>query len=347
MSKYHVYGLGNALVDYEYQVTPEWLAEVGIDKGVMTLMDEAHQEQVIAALHAEPVKRASGGSGANSIIALAQMGGSAYYTCKVAADTDGHFYAQDMQDCGVSTNLAPEDAGITGKCLVLVTEDADRTMCTFLGITGDLAESELNQAALQQSEYLYLEGYLVTSDSARQAAIAARQIAEQAGVKTALSLSDPNMVKFFKPGLQAMLGTGVDLLFANEDEALGMTDAASVEQAAAQLKNVARTFAITRGAQGALVYDGQRLIEIAPVATQAIDSLGAGDMFAGAFLYGLTQGWSYEQAGKLASLASSRMVARFGPRFATAETQAILAEFAQAHGQALADYPHAELEPCG
>jgi len=327
MSQYNVYGLGNALVDYEYKVTPEWLAEVGIDKGVMTLMDEEQQAKVIAAIDSEAIKRASGGSGANSIIALAQMGGKAYYTCKVAADEDGQFYAKDMDDCGVNTNIAPQDQGITGKCLVLVTDDADRTMCTFLGITGELAANELDLDALANSEYLYLEGYLVTSDSARAAAVTARKAAEQAGVKTAISLADPNMVAFFKEGLQAMIGEGVDLLFANEDEAAGMTGTETAEQAAEELKKIAKTFAITRGAEGSLVFDGEKLINIAPVATTAVDTLGAGDMFAGAFLYAITQGKSYEEAGNLASLASSRMVAKFGPRFETTETLAILAEF--------------------
>lgn len=327
MSQYNVYGLGNALVDYEYKVTAEWLAEVGIDKGVMTLMDEEQQAKVIAAIDSAAIKRASGGSGANSIIALAQMGGSAYYTCKVAADEDGQFYAKDMADCGVASNIAPQQQGITGKCLVLVTDDADRTMCTFLGITGELAANELDLDALANSEYLYLEGYLVTSDSAREAAVTARKAAEQAGVKTAISLADPNMVAFFKEGLQAMIGEGVDLLFANEDEATGMTGTETAEQAAQELKKIAKTFAITRGAEGSLVFDGEQLIEIAPVATTAIDTLGAGDMFAGAFLYAITQGKSYEEAGKLASLASSRMVAKFGPRFETAETLGILAEF--------------------
>lgn len=327
MSQYNVYGLGNALVDYEYKVTPEWLAEVGIDKGVMTLMDEEQQAKVIAAIDSGAIKRASGGSGANSVIALAQMGGKAYYTCKVAADADGEFYAKDMADCGVANNIAPQHQGITGKCLVLVTDDADRTMCTFLGVTGELAEDEINLEALKDSEYLYLEGYLVTSDSARQAAVTARKAAEQAGVKTAISLADPNMVAFFKEGLQAMIGEGVDLLFANEEEATGMTGTETAEQAAEELKKIAKTFAITRGAQGSLVFDGEQLIEIAPVATTAVDTLGAGDMFAGAFLYAITQGKSYEEAGKLASLASSRMVAKYGPRFEAAETLAILAEF--------------------
>lgn len=329
MSKYDVYGLGNALVDYEYEVSPEWLEERGIDKGVMTLMDEAQQQQVVASINHEPIKKASGGSGANSVIALAQMGGKAFYTCKVAADADGEFYARDMVACGVDTNLTELESieGETGKCLVLVTPDADRTMNTYLGITGELSESELEEEALRNSKYLYLEGYLVTSDSARAAAIAARKIAESNGTRTAISLSDPNMVNFFKDGLLEMIGGGVDLLFANEDEALGMTNAEDVHAAAESLKALAKTFAITRGAHGSLIWDGEQYLEILPIATKAVDTLGAGDMYAGAFIYALTQGMNYEQAGNLASLASSRMVAKFGPRFETEETQAILAEF--------------------
>ena len=329
MNQYNVYGLGNALVDYEYQVTPEWLVKMGIEKGVMTLMNKEQQAKIIAAIKSKAIKRASGGSGANSIIALVQMGGNAYYTCKVAADADGYFYAKNITDCGVASNLATHNAsqGITGKCLVLVTDDADRTMCTFLGITNELTKDMINLDALKNSEYLYLEGYLVTSDSALQAAITAREVANQSGVKTAISLSDPNIVKFFKKDLRSIIGKGVNLLFANENEAMRITGTATIVKAAEELKKIAKTFVITRGAEGSLVFDSKTIIKIAPFVTTAIDTLGAGDMFAGAFLYALTQGKSYEDTGKLASLASSRIVAKFGPRFATKETQMILKEF--------------------
>ncbi|EDY85335.1 carbohydrate kinase, PfkB family [gamma proteobacterium HTCC5015] len=327
--QYDVYGLGNALVDYEYEVTPLWLEQQGIDKGVMTLMDEDQQIDIMGSIDHGAVEKASGGSGANSIIALAQMGGKAFYTCRVADDHDGTFYAQDMLDCGVDSNIVHKkhEDGTTGKCLVMVTPDADRTMNTFLGISAELDESDLDFDALKASNYLYMEGFLVSSDSARAAAIKARDFAHEHGIKTALSLADPNMVKFFKEGLEEMIGDGVDLLFSNEEEAMGMTGTDDAYAAAAALKPYANTFAITRGAEGALVYDGQDLIKIDPVPTKAIDTLGAGDMFAGAFLYGLSQNMGFERAGQLASLASSRMVSRFGPRFNLSETRAILRDF--------------------
>ncbi len=181
--------------------------------------------------------------------------------------------------------------------------------------------------ALRDSDYFYTEGYLVTSDPARNLSITAKRIADEAGVKTAISLSDPNMVTYFKAGLMDMIGSGVDLLFANEAEAKGMADTDDLDAAVAFLKTIAREFAITRGPKGALVYDGKEMIEIAPVKVQAVDTVGAGDMFAGAFLYGLTQGWGHRRAGELAAAASAKLVTSLGPRISAEETQAILRRF--------------------
>jgi sugar/nucleoside kinase (ribokinase family) len=270
-------------------------------------------------------QRGSGGSAANSIIAVSQFGGKTFYSCKVAADELGHFYMKDLLDGGVDTNHHTEkEQGHTGRCVVLVTPDSDRTLCTFLGISGELSARELVEDALRDSDYFYTEGYLVTSDNARRASIEAKRIAEAAGVKTAISLSDPNMVKFFKPGLLDMIGSGVDLLFANEDEAKGMAGTDDLSSVVDYLKTLSREFVITRGPQGALIWDGTTLIDIDPVKVEAVDTVGAGDMFAGAFLYGLTQGWEHRRAGDLAAAASAKLVTSLGPRIPAAETRAIL-----------------------
>ena len=328
MAKYDVYGIGNALVDMEYEVKPADLEALGIDKGVMTLVDEEQQLRMMTHLAAHPHQRSSGGSAANSMIALRQFGGSSFYSCKVAGDELGHFYMKDLIDGGVDTNQHTEkEAGHTGRCVVLVTPDSDRTLCTFLGISSGLSAKELVEDALRDSSYFYMEGYLVTSDAARQACVEAKRIAEGSGVKTALSLSDPNMVRFFKTGLLEMIGGGVDLLFANEDEAKGMAGVADLPGAADYLKTLSREFVITRGGQGALVWNGQALSEIAPVKVQALDTVGAGDMFAGAFLYGRCRGWTHGQAGALASAAAARLVTQLGPRMAAHETRAVLQGF--------------------
>ena len=328
MAKYDVYGIGNALVDMEYEVEVADLETLGIDKGVMTLVDEECQLRMMNHLVAHPHQRSSGGSAANSMIAVRQFGGTSFYSCKVAEDDLGHFYMKDLLDGGVDTNHHTEkEAGHTGRCVVLVTPDSDRTLCTFLGISGGLSTKELVEDALRDSAYFYMEGYLVTSETARQACIAAKLVAEAAGVKIAISLSDPNMVRFFKAGLLEMIGPGVDLLFANEDEAKGVVGAADLDSAIDYLKTLSQEFVITRGSKGALVWDGQTLIDIDPVKVEAVDTVGAGDMFAGAFLYGRGRGWDHRRAGALASAASAKLVTSLGPRMSAAETRAVLHDF--------------------
>ena len=326
MSRYDVYALGNALVDMEYEVAEDDLRHLNIDKGVMTLVDEAHQLRIMDHLRERHHQRGSGGSAANSVIALCQFGGTGFYSCKVADDELGHFYMKDLCAGGVATvDSSFLDNGDTGRCVVLVTPDSDRTMCTYLGISGNLSLHELDVDALAASKWFYTEGYLVTSDTARVAAIEARKVAERHGVRTALSLSDPNMVRFFKDGLKEMIGDGLDLVFANEHEAMGMADTDDLDEAVAYLKSIAREFAITRGGDGALVWDGKDLISIDPVPVTPVDTVGAGDMFAGAFLYGLTRGWGHKRAGDLASAASAKLVTSLGPRIAKDEAQAVLA----------------------
>jgi len=329
MKKYDVYAIGNALVDIEYHSTPHKLVELGIDKGVMTLIDEQRQNSLIAQLSDSHESMTCGGSAANSIIALAQMGASTHLDCRVSNDMTGQVFARDLHDSGVNSNLdfKPLPGGITGKCLVFVTPDADRTMNTFLGVSGDLDSSDIDQEAVKKSEYIYIEGYLASADNTRDAAIEVRRIAEGQDIKTSLTLSDPNMVKFFRESIEAMIGDQVDLLFANEDEALELAATDSLDEAVEMFKKISRSFAITRGKEGALLFDGLGLIEVKPKKVKAIDTLGAGDMFAGAFLYGLTQGMSFHQSGELASLASSKIVTQFGPRLETRQTQALLQSF--------------------
>ena len=329
MADFHVYGIGAALVDTEIEVSDQDLTSLSIDKGVMTLVDEQRQQQLIEQLsdHLVASKRASGGSAANTIIAASYFGAKSFYSCKVANDENGDFYLNDLRDAGVAYHEELErEAGTTGKCLVMITPDAERTMNTFLGISETVSVNELHPAAAAQSEFAYLEGYLVSSDTGRAAAIALRELAESKGVKTAISLSDPAMVEFFHDGLQQMIGEGVDLLFCNEGEALGFTKTDTLDDAISALKQIAKTFAITLGSEGALVFDGEKESRIAAHKVDAIDTNGAGDMFAGAFLYAITHGHSFEQAGALASRASAQVVSQFGPRLRPEQHQQILQE---------------------
>ncbi len=327
MKKYHLTAIGNALVDMEFKIEDSFLEACGIDKGVMTLVTEERQNELVAALEGHQGKWACGGSAANTVIAAAQFGANCFYSCKLAADETGDFYIRDLHAAGVASNAHNgRGQGITGKCLVLVTPDAERTMNTFLGISEGFSVAELDAKAIAAAGYLYIEGYLVTSPTGRAAAIEAKRIAETAGVKTALTFSDPAMVQFFKQGLAEMVGDGVDLLFCNQAEALAWSDSSDLDIALEELAKIAKTFAVTLGAEGALLFDGETIHQIAPHAIDPVDSNGAGDMFAGALLFSLTRGDSFVEAGRLASLASARVVSSFGPRLLAEEHTEILAE---------------------
>ncbi len=314
--KYDVYGIGNALVDMEFEVGIDYLQKAGIEKGLMTLVDENRQSEIINTLHGIQHKRSCGGSAANTMIAISQFGGRSFYSCKVASDETGDFYFKDLMDNGVETNLSTSslEPGITGKCIVLITPDADRTMNTFLGITQTLSTKELIEENIKNSEYVYIEGYLVASPTGKEAAVKAKLLAETHQIKTALTFSDVNMVNYFSEGLQEIIGRGVDLLFCNEAEALAYTKASTIEAAAVILKKIAKTFAITLGPKGAFVFDGEHDVYVVTTPVEAVDTNGAGDLFAGAFLYALNANLSYTEAAKLGCSASSLLVTQFGAR---------------------------------
>lgn len=326
--KYNVFGIGNALVDIVTEVNDQFLKDHNIEKGLMTLVDEENQTRISQAINMSKSNMQCGGSAANSIIAVSQFGGKSYYSCKVANDELGQFYRKDLKSNGVDSNLDNQDLenGITGKCLVMTSDDASRTMNTFLGITSDYSRSEISEGALKDSEYLYIEGYLVTSDNGLDAMKHAKNIAVENGVKTALTFSDPSMVKYFKEPMESVVGASIDLLFCNEEEAMLYTGKDNLQEAREALKKDANRFVITQGENGAMVFDGDTFIDIEPYKVSAIDTNGAGDLFAGAFLYGITNGRSYADAAKLASLASSKVVTQFGPRLEWHQAKEVINE---------------------
>jgi len=330
MKNYDIYGIGAALVDTEIEVSDADLESFNIEKGVMTLGDESRQRELMEHLkgHLVASKRASGGSGANSIIAASYFGASTFYSCKVAKDENGTFYLNDLSDAEVGFHARNGlSAGTTGKCLVMITPDAERTMNTYLGISETLSITDIDIESLKRSTFAYIEGYLVTSDTGHPAAIKLRELAEEHKVKTAISLSDPAIVEFFHSGLKEIIGKGVDILFCNENEALNFTKTQTLEHAIESLQVAAKAFAITRGSRGAIVFDGARIFEVDAYPVKAIDTNGAGDMFAGAFLYALTHGLDHEQACKLANRAASVVVSQFGPRLRPEQHGEILSKF--------------------
>lgn len=312
---YDVYGLGNALVDMEYTIEDGFLSAHEIPKGHMTLVDEPTIDRLIDGLDGLNPTRMSGGSAANTLIAVQGFGASTFYSCKVASDATGRHFLEDLSAAGVKTNVnAAADDGKSGRCLVLITPDAERSMNTFLGISSSLTRLELDEQALAASRYFYAEGYMSSADGSREAAIAGREIAERAGVKTAISLSDPSMVEFFRDSLVQILGNGVDHLFCNEEEALSWAGTDRLDVAVAELKDIGRHLNITLGAKGSLAVTQQGQTMVAGFPAAAIDTTGAGDMYAGGCLYGWSQGMSADQAAALGNYAAATLVQAYGAR---------------------------------
>ena len=329
MKKYQIYGIGAALVDTEVVVSDEFLENNGIEKGVMTLVDEPRQAELLNAFSADQhhLMKKSGGSACNTVIAAANFGAKTFFSGKVAPDDDGEHFVGDLADSGVAFQAASPVAGVTGKCLVMVTDDAERTMNTYLGASEQLTGREIDEAALLESAWLYIEGYLLTDDA--RAALIKDVVtkAKESGVKVALSLSDPFVVQIFADNLRVVIGEGVDLVFCNKDEALAFTQAGALDQACDALKQSAKTFVVTDGAQGAIVFDGKDTVSVPGVPADAVDTNGAGDMFAGAFMYALIEGREFKWAAELANESAARVVAQFGPRLDAIEFDSIKQTF--------------------
>ncbi len=316
MVKYNIYGIGGALVDTEVEVSDKFLADAKIEKGVMTLVDEPRQKELLQALSSEDLNlvKKCGGSVCNSVVAASSLGSRVFFSGKVADDADGELYVSDLNKAGVDFHSAGQDPGTTGKCLVMVTQDAERTMNTFLGASDTLSAKEIDEEALKNSEWFYVEGYLVTDEARTRVMKHAVQFAKEHGVKIAISLSDPFVVDVFGDALHDVMGSGVDLVFCNKDEALAFTGTDDLDSAIEKLQLSTKSFAITDGANGAVTYDGNSVCRSEGVSVKAIDTNGAGDMFAGAFLYAITSGNGYDWAASLANDCAARVVAKFGPR---------------------------------
>ena len=263
------------------------------------------------------------------MIALSQFGGRGFYSCKVANDDAGKKFLHELTTLGIDCNLTPHylPQGITGQCLVLVTDDAQRTMNTHLGISETLCPSVLDLEAIAASEYLYLEGYLVTSPTARNALLVARHHAKATHTKVALTLSDPNMVRYFKNELLAVIDNKVDLLFCNEEEACLFAQTTNREEAITVLQPMANHLVITCGKEGALLAIDGKVLTVPTMPMQAVDTVGAGDMFAGAYLYAITHGFTPPLAVVLANRAAADVVGQYGARLKDEQVLEIKKQF--------------------
>lgn len=322
---YDVMAIGNALVDHEYVLSDAALEETELTKGNMTLAGIEEQQQLLAYFQLAqiaPSKQAGGGSAANTMYAFASLGGKPFYACRVGDDDQGAFYLRDLHEAGVATSdKSIHEGGVTGSCVVAVTEDGERTMQTYLGTSSDIVADNVDFDALTQADWLYLEGYLAMSEGIQPAMTQLRQQAGIHNAKIAVSFADPAVVKFAKDGLLNMLGNKVAVIFCNSEEAKLFTDKKQVKAAARALLEHCQIAVVTDGEKGAVIAhkpDAESEIVVhdiaTPVVANVIDTNGAGDNYAGAFLYALSQQYTLPECGHLASEVAAQVIQQFGPR---------------------------------
>ena len=313
MAKYDVFGVGNALVDIQARVKDSVVTDLQFDKGVMTLVDDERQSGVLESLAGTPLNRCAGGSAANTIVAIAEFGGTAAFLGKVGNDETGEFFLKDLRELGIAIDVKPS-ASPTGTCAVLITEDAQRTMLTNLGASATLGSDDVDEERIKESEYVYIEGYLFTGDVTKAAAYKAIDLAKKHNVKIAFTASDPFLVNMMRDEMWDLITGPVDLFFCNEEEAKSLTGESDPIKCAAKIHDHCQNVALTLGPKGSIVMHGGEALPVEGVEVSALDTTGAGDMYAGALLYGITNSMSWQQAGHLASHAAARVVAQMGAR---------------------------------
>lgn len=310
---FDVFGMCNALVDVQARVDEAILSALELQKGGMFLIDEAQRCFLTEYLTDRVVHSEAGGSGANTMIGVALLGGKACYTSKVADDEHGELYRRSLSEKGVKPNLAVGE-GSTGVSFILLTPDAQRTMCTYLGASQQLRPDEVNIDDLRQSRYLYITGYLWDTDSQKQAVLHAMQEANKAGVRVVFSLSDIFCVRRHKPDFQQLLEQHVDVLIGNATEAQELCGADTPHRAARLLADYCDVAVVTMDSRGALIRQGSTVYEIPAFHVEAVDATGAGDMYAAGLLYGLCAGLSLDVAGRLAAYTAAQVVTKMGAR---------------------------------
>ena len=327
-AKYDVLGIGNAIFDVLVQTDESFLDGHGMTKGGMALIDEARALSIYRDMG--PATEMSGGSAANTIVGIANLGARAAYVGKVRDDQIGRLYVHDIRAAGVAFETPPAaDGPATGCSYILVTPDGERTMNTYLGAAQELTPADIDADQVAASAVLYLEGYLWDPTSAKEAFVKAATAAHQAGRQVALTLSDAFCVDRYRGEfLDLMRSHTVDLIFANEAELGSLYQSTDFDAALTQLRGDVKLGVVTRSEKGCVVASKDSVIAVPafPIA-KMVDTTGAGDLFAAGFLFGLARGASHENGGRLGALAAAEVIQHIGAR-----PQVSLKELAKKHG---------------
>lgn len=328
--KYDVFGVGNALVDVLAQVDDKLVEEFELPKGSMNLMDPEKQTSVLTHLESGSLNLASGGSAANTMVAIAQSGGTGVYIGQVANDSHGEFYKKDMQQAGIEFPVDPTaDSGLpTGTSVILTTPDAERTMCTHLGVSTSLNKSNVDFDLLSESRISYIEGYLWDAEDPRAVCMETFEQSKKRGVKTAFTFSDAFLIDRFAGDFGTLLDEYCDIVFCNADEAMKFFGSENLDECNQKLSQRVDLAFVTNGAAGCYVLQNGSVEQVGGYKVTAVDTVGAGDAFAGGVLYGLANDMPATLAARWGNYFASRVVAKIGPRLAgdmREEMQTVLA----------------------
>jgi len=306
-------GLGNALIDLQYMVSDQELQELEFEKGTMTLVDFDKQKAIINKFADRGQHKMSGGSAANTIISFANLGGKAAYKSHLGDDELGHFYANEFEELGIVLSAPKTNDDLTGTSFVMITPDSERTLITALGANTKHSKEHIEEDLIKRSEWLYIEGYKLTDPKSAEAVFHSVDIAKTYDTKVALSFSDKFIVDIFREPLDRVIKDS-HLIFCNELEAKSYTGLDKTLHTFERLIEIVPNVAMTLGANGSLINWNNQKLHIPSYSAQLIDTTGAGDMFAGGFLYGIINSGNPLYAGHLASRASASVVSQLGAR---------------------------------
>jgi sugar/nucleoside kinase (ribokinase family) len=313
VSRFDVVAIGNALVDVLSYEDDDFVVRTGVERGAMTMVDAARSDEIYEQMG--PAREISGGSAANTAAGVASFGGRAAFFGRTADDTFGKVYAHDLRSIGVHfDSLAVSGGDPTGRCLVIVTPDAQRTMCTYLGTGGALDRSYVDEAVVESAAVTFIEGYMWDQPPAKEAIRHAADVAHRADNRVALTLSDPFCVERHRAEFRELIEGKIDILFANEVEIMSLYEVDTFDEALQHVKGHCEIAALTRGASGSVIVAGDEVHVIDAAPAKVVDTTGAGDLYAAGFLYGFTHGHDLATSGRLASLAAGEIISHLGAR---------------------------------
>ncbi len=312
--KVDLIGLGNAIVDIIVNVEDEFLKINNLDKGSMNLIDFFESQRLLE--NCKVIKQISGGSSANTVVCLAELGNNVQFIGRVKNDQFGNFFSDDIKKSKTIFNTPPTIEGAsTAHSIILITPDAQRTMCTYLGASIEFEPKDIDYSLIKESKYLYLEGYLWDSELAKNAFLKAAQIAKQSHTKIILSLSDSFCVDRHRVSFLELIDNYVDIVFCNESEVLSLFKKDKLANCQGDLSTLCELFVVTLGSNGSLIINQNVVEEIKSITKgKIIDTTGAGDMYAGGFIHGLINNYSLKKCGEIGSICAGQIITQLGSR---------------------------------